>query len=123
MTFPSAHAILTRILVYCLFQNLHPGLKRKVRDALEQILVDPHSGKALKDELEGLRSFRVGRFRIVYRIATVRRIDLVAVGPRAIIYEETHRRIAKTLRPSGEQMRVIRRNSLRSLRPTCSGIA
>ena len=85
-----------------LIQNLHPGLMRKVRDALEQILADPHSGKALKDELEGLRSFRVGRFRIVYRIATGRRIDLVAVGPRAIIYEGTYRRIAKTLRPSGE---------------------
>ena len=79
-------------------QNLHPGLKRKVRYALEQILTDPHSGKALKDELEGLRSFRVGRFRIVYRIAPGRRIDLVAVGPRAIIYEETYRRITKTLR-------------------------
>jgi hypothetical protein len=49
-----------------------------------------------------LRSFRVGRFRIVDRIAAGRRIELVAVGPRAIIYEETYRRIAKTLRPSGE---------------------
>ena len=85
-----------------LIQNLHPGLMRKVRDALEHILADPHLGKALKDELEGLRSFRVGRFGIVYRIATGRRIDLVAVGSRAIIYEETYRRIAKTLRPSGE---------------------
>ena len=78
-----------------LIQNLHPGLKRKVRGALEQILADPDSGKTLKDELEGLRSFRVGRFRIIYRIAPGRRIDLVAVGPRAIIYEETYRRIAK----------------------------
>ena len=76
-----------------LIQNLHPGLKRKVRNALEQILADPHSGKALKDELEGLRSFRVGRFRIFYRVAAGRRIDLVAVGPRAVIYEETYRRI------------------------------
>ena len=85
-----------------LIQGLHPGLKRKIRDALEQILADPHSGKALKDELEGLRSFRIGRFRIVYCIATGRRIDLVAVGPRAIIYEETYRRITKTLRASDE---------------------
>ncbi len=75
-----------------LVQNLHPGLKRKVRYALEQILANPHSGKALKDELEGLRSFRLGRFRIVYRI------DLIAVGPRVIIYEETYRRITKTRR-------------------------
>jgi mRNA interferase RelE/StbE len=85
-----------------LIQNLHPDLKRKVRGTLEQSLADPHSGKALKDELEGLRSFRIGRFRIIYRIASGRRIDLVAVGPRAIIYEETYRRITKMLRPSDQ---------------------
>ena len=85
-----------------LIQNLHPSLKRKVRGALEQILADPHSGKALKDELEGLRSFRVGRFRIIYRIATGKQIGLVAIGPRAIIYEETYRRIAKAQRQSDE---------------------
>lgn len=79
-----------------LIKNLHPGLKRKVRDALEAILSDPYSGKALKDELEGLRSFRVGRFRIIYRIATGRRLDLIALGPRSVIYEETYRRIAKS---------------------------
>ena len=78
-----------------LIKNLHPALKCKARDALEALLSDPHSGKALKDELEGLRSFRVGRFRIIYRIATGRRIDLVALGPRSIIYVETYRRIAK----------------------------
>lgn len=79
-----------------LIKNLHPGLKRKVRDALEAILSDPYSGKALKDELEGLRSFRVGRFRIIYRIATGRRLDIIALGPRSVIYEETYRRIAKS---------------------------
>ena len=78
-----------------LIKNLHPALKRKVRDALEALLSDPHSGKGLKGEIEGLRSFRVGRFRIIYRIATGRRIDLVALGPRSIIYVETYRRIAK----------------------------
>lgn len=81
-----------------LIQNLHPGLKRKIRDALEHILADLHAGKALKDELAGLRSFRVGRFRIVYRIAIGRFIDLIAIGPRAVIYEETYRRIAKAER-------------------------
>ena len=85
-----------------LIQNLHPSLKRKVCEALEQILTNPHSGKVLKDEVEGLRSFRVGRFRIIYRIAPSKRIDLVAAGPRAVIYEETYRRIMKALRPSDE---------------------
>ncbi len=80
-----------------LIQNLHPDLKRKLREALGQIVTDPLSGKALKDELAGLHSFRVGRFRIVYRIARGRQIELVAIGPRAVIYEETYRRVARGL--------------------------
>jgi mRNA interferase RelE/StbE len=78
-----------------LIRGLHPDLKRKIRAALENILENPHAGKALRDELDGLRSFRVGRFRIVYGLATRNRVDLVAVGPRESIYEETYRRIRK----------------------------
>lgn len=85
-----------------LIRNLHPALKRKVRDALEHLLANPHSGKALKDNLQGLRSLRVGRFRIVYRIMAGKRLALIAIGPRAIIYEETYRRITKTSRRSDE---------------------
>ena len=55
----------------------------------------PEVGKALKDELAGLRSFRVGRFRIIYRISSKRQIDLVALGPRVRIYEETYRLVKK----------------------------
>jgi mRNA interferase RelE/StbE len=78
-----------------LIRGLHPDLKRKIRAALENILENPHAGKALRDELDGLRSFRVGRFRIVYGLGTRNRVDLVAVGPRESIYEETYRRIRK----------------------------
>ena len=76
-----------------LIRGLHPKIKQKVRVALEQIIAEPHSGKALRDELNGLRSFRVGRLRIVYRLTANRLIELVAVGPRETIYEETYRRI------------------------------
>jgi mRNA interferase RelE/StbE len=72
-------------------RGLHPELKRKVRAGLDVIRTDPSVGKELRDELAGLRSLRVGRFRIVYRIAPRRLIDLVAVGPRRTIYQETLR--------------------------------
>ena len=72
-------------------RGLHPELKRKVRAGLDVIRTDPSAGKELRDELAGLRSLRVGRFRIVYRIAPRRLIDLVAVGPRRTIYQETLR--------------------------------
>jgi len=74
-----------------LIRNMHPHLKKKVRASLQSILSDPYSGKALKDELAGLRSFRVGRLRIIYRISVQKLIEIVAIGPQETIYEETFR--------------------------------
>jgi len=78
-----------------LIQHLHPQLKRKVRAALEQIAEDPLSGKPLKDQLAGLWSFRIGKFRVIYRFSAGQPIELVTVGRRSTIYEETYRLIAR----------------------------
>jgi mRNA interferase RelE/StbE len=72
-------------------RSLHPDIKRKVKSALKIISEDPYAGKALKDELEGLRSFRVKRIRIIYQIYKGEEINIVAIGPRVTIYEETYR--------------------------------
>jgi len=77
-----------------LVRKLHPQLKRKVRAAIDQIVADPRSGKPLKDELSGLWSFRIGQFRLIYRIDR-RWIDVVAFGPRSRIYEDTYRLVTK----------------------------
>lgn len=83
--------------VAALIRSMHPELKRKTRAALKTILADPSSGKALKDDLSGLRSFRVGTFRVIYRVAkTV--VEIVAIGPRERIYEETYRRMKRETR-------------------------
>lgn len=73
-----------------LIRHMHPHVKRKVRASLQIIIREPYSGKALKDELAGLRSFRVGRFRIIYRVPPNKVIEIVAIGPRGRIYEETY---------------------------------
>ena len=78
-----------------LIKKMHPSLKRKIKASLKMILSDPHLGKALLDELSGLRSFRVGSFRIVYRVKEPERIELIAIGPRERIYNETFRVIRK----------------------------
>ena len=72
-------------------RSLHPTLKQQIRAALQVLIQRPAAGKALKNELAGLRSHRVGRSRIVYRLAGERTIDIVAIGPRRTIYEETYR--------------------------------
>lgn len=77
-----------------LIRGMHPGLKKKVRACLEIILSDPASGKALRDDLAGLRSFRIGRLRVIYKISKTE-VQVVAIGPRSRIYEETSRLVKK----------------------------
>ena len=71
-----------------LVREMHPHLKRKIKASMKIVLSNPNEGKALKDELAGLRSFGVGRLRIIYRVER-NVIEIVAVGPRERIYEET----------------------------------
>ena len=78
-----------------LIRGCHPHLKRKIRAGLRRIMTEPESGKSLKDELEGLRSYLVSRFRVIYRISSKQIIDIIAVGPRKTIYEQTYRIIKK----------------------------
>jgi mRNA interferase RelE/StbE len=74
--------------VGALLRGMHPHLKRKIKSSFKIIVSNPNEGKALKEELTGLRSFRVGRLRIVYRVRKGV-IEVVAVGPRKRVYEET----------------------------------
>jgi mRNA interferase RelE/StbE len=80
-----------------LIRTMHPSLKKKVKASLKIILSEPYSGKTLMDELSGLRSFRISSFRIIYRIKEPEQIELVAIGPRERIYEETFRMIRKKI--------------------------
>jgi mRNA interferase RelE/StbE len=73
-----------------LIRHLHPAIKQKVRVALAESLGEPSCGKALRGELQSLRSFRVSKFRIIYRVMA-QVIEVVALGPRRSIYEETLR--------------------------------
>ncbi len=49
-------------------QSLHPPLKERVANALLDIAIDPRSGKALKGDLKGNYSYRVGDWRVIYTI-------------------------------------------------------
>ena len=78
-----------------LIRTMHPSLKKKIKSSLRMILSDPDFGKALVEELAGLRSLRVSSFRIIYGIKDPEQIELVAIGPRGRIYEETFRILQK----------------------------
>jgi mRNA interferase RelE/StbE len=77
-------------------RSLHPDLKRSIKSAVRAIAADPECGEPLLRELDGLRKYRVRRFRIVYSIdGKARTIRLMAVGHRQSIYEELTARLRK----------------------------
>ncbi|MBI4705700.1 MAG: type II toxin-antitoxin system RelE/ParE family toxin [Deltaproteobacteria bacterium] len=84
-----------------LIRHLHPDLKQKLRAVLDSLLRAPGQGKALRDELRGLRSVRLGRMRLIYR-ETGEVIELVTFGPRRSIYEDTLRLLVREKNGGGE---------------------
>lgn len=58
----------------------------------------PDVGKPLVDELDGCWSARVGRYRVVYRSSRAV-LEVVMVGPRATVYEETSRLLRRNPDP------------------------
>jgi mRNA interferase RelE/StbE len=81
--------------IAALVRGMHPHLTKKIKGSLHTIMAEPHSGKPLKEELAGLRSFQVSRLRIVYGVSKEQQIEVVAIGPREQIYDETYRIIAR----------------------------
>ncbi|TKB67920.1 MAG: cytotoxin [Nitrospira sp.] len=68
------------------------------KSAIRAIAADPECGEPLKRELDGLRKYRVRRFRIVYGVDQKRRIiRLMAVGHRRSVYEELTDRLRRRL--------------------------
>lgn len=72
-----------------IIRSLHPDLKQSIKAAIRAIATDPACGEPLRRELEGLRKYRVRRFRIIYAVdPKAEAIHLMAVGHRRSIYEE-----------------------------------
>ncbi len=83
-------------------RNLHPVIKSDIRAALHFLVKNPNGGKVLKEELHGLRSYRVKRYRIIYRfVAPEKILGIIAIGPRKNIYEETFKIISREEKQAG----------------------
>ena len=78
---------------------LHPDLKQLIKSAIRAIAANPKCGVPLQRELDGLRKYRVRRFRIAYAIdQKARVIRLMAVGHRRYVYEELTERLRRKTR-------------------------
>lgn len=81
-------------------RHLPPALKGKIKRGLEEILVEPHSGKSLRDDLAELRSYRIGEIRIVYQ-TDAHSIALITVGPRKTVYQKAALELKRRLEQKG----------------------
>ena len=82
--------------IVSLVRGLHPLIKSQIRTSLQTLLENTHCGKALKEELRGLRSYKVKKYRIISRVAhKEKELQIIAIGPRRNIYEETFKIISK----------------------------
>jgi mRNA interferase RelE/StbE len=58
-----------------------------VLDALGELERDPHLAHELRGRLTGLRSYRVGVYRIIYELRDDRTVRVVAIRHRGSAYE------------------------------------
>ena len=76
--------------------KLDPGIRRRVFAALQKLQAEPERGKPLQLTLKGLRSWRTGDYRIVYRVIETRiEILVVAIGHRRDVYEKLQKTLSK----------------------------
>ncbi len=67
--------------------NLDWPLSDAVEDALGLLERDPHAGHQLRGRLRGLRSLRVGSYRIVYQVTDGdRTVRIAAIRHRSMAY-------------------------------------
>lgn len=75
-------------------RKLDPQVAERVRKAIEILSAEPLRGKPLQLDLKGLRSWRTGDFRIVYRLIDDRlQILVIAVGHRREVYDRLRKRL------------------------------
>ncbi len=75
-------------------RKLDPATRRQVKAAVERLAEAPDRGKPLQLTLKGLRSWRTGDWRIVYRTTRERlEILVVAVGHRREVYDALRERL------------------------------
>ncbi len=70
-------------------RKLDPSIRERVRHAVELLSTDPLRGKPLAFSMKGLRSWRTGDWRIVYKAEQQRvTVIVVSVGHRRDVYEK-----------------------------------
>ena len=85
-------AVVYTLTAKAAIRKLDPGTRNRVRAAVDELSKDPLRGKPLSFTLKGLRSWRTGDWRIIYRAEAERVVVVVVtVGHRRDVYERVRR--------------------------------
>ena len=68
-----------------ILKHLHPDIKKILRETLNDLSINPYSGKPLKEELEGYWSLPVSKYRVIYQIEKSS-IIVIYIGLRKYVY-------------------------------------
>lgn len=72
-----------------LLSKFHPENKKLIKAAIKELRRDPHLGDDLQEELSGFKSYKLKRYRILYRVNEEENfIEIYYVGHRSDVYEQ-----------------------------------
>jgi mRNA interferase RelE/StbE len=72
-----------------LFAVLHPQTKKMIKAGLKLLYQDPDSGGDLQEELSGFKSFKLKRYRVIYKFSEGdNTIRIYYIGHRRDVYEQ-----------------------------------
>jgi len=77
-----------------LLSKIYPENKKLIKAAIKELRQDPHSGNDLEEELSGFKSYKIKRYRILYKMNEEENvIEVYYIGHRRDVYEQFRRLI------------------------------
>ena len=72
-----------------ILSKFHPENKNKIKTSLNELRKNPNTGSDLQEELSGFKSFKIKRYRILYKIDEEQNsINIYHIGHRSDVYEQ-----------------------------------
>ena len=72
-----------------LLSKIHPENKKQLKQALNELQQNPHTGKDLQEELFGFKSLRLKKYRVIYKVSEENNyIENYYIGRRSDVYEQ-----------------------------------
>ena len=72
-----------------LLSTFHPENKKQIKAAIKELCQDPYSGGDLEEELSGFKSYKMKRYRILYKLNEAENvIEVYHVGHRRDVYDQ-----------------------------------